>query len=345
MTEKSTGETVLVTGASGFIATHCIHQLLEQGYNVRGTLRTMSRENQLRSVFAEVGGESDRLQFFQADLQEDGGWDTAAKGCDYVLHIASPVVSVEPKDENELIAPAHDGTLRVLRAAAANGVKRTVLTSSTDAVNKGRDSQNHVFDESDWSNLGADIGGYSRSKTLAEQAAWDFVNSHENGQMEMTAINPVIVLGPLMDGTDMAPSLELVRQIMDGAYPAWANLHWEMVDVRDVAAAHLSAMTKPDAAGKRYCCYSAGSWMPEMAAILNRQFETQGYKIPTRRMPDFVLRGLALFNPDAKRFLYRLNTETRFSTEQAQNDLDWQPRGLEEMLQDSGDSLIANGFV
>jgi len=349
MTTMTNHQTVLVTGASGFVATHCILQLLQQGFKVHGTLRTMAREAQLRRAFAQAGGESNRLQFFEADLMKDEGWDMAVRGCDYVLHIASPVPTPgepAPEDEGEMIVPARDGTLRVLRAAAANGVKRTVMTSSTDAISKGHANHDRVFDESDWSNLNADIGAYARSKVLAEQAAWDFVKTDPSGQkMELSVILPVLVLGPLLDASDMSPSIGLVRMIMSGDFPAWARLHWELVDVRDLATAHLSAMNHPNAAGKRYCCFADGIWMPEIAEVLKRQFGNQGYKISTRQMPAILMRLLALFNTDAKQALDRLNRETHFSNNRIKTELHWQPRMAEEMIVDTGASLMEHGIV
>ena len=193
--------TVLVTGASGFIAIHCIIQLLEQGYNVRGTLRKIIRENELRQTLAKFVDAADRLQFVQANLLDDNGWDEATQGCDYVLHLASPFPMFMPKDENDLIRPAREGTLRVFKAAANNGVKRLVLTSSTAAVAYGHPKEKRVFDESDWSIVespGKDP--YQKSKTLAERAAWDFMERlPENHPMDMVVINPGYVLGPLPD--------------------------------------------------------------------------------------------------------------------------------------------------
>ncbi|MFQ5399400.1 MAG: SDR family oxidoreductase [Anaerolineae bacterium] len=347
--KTTNNQTVLVTGASGFIATHCIQQLLERGCNVHDTLRTMSRQAQVRRALAQVGGESERLQFFEADLKKDEGWETAVKDCDYVLHIASPLPTPgkpAPKDENEMIAPARNGTLRVLQAAAANGVKRVVMTSSTDAISKGHANHAPTFDESDWSNLEADIGAYARSKALAEQAAWDFVKNNPSGQkLELAVILPVLVLGPLLGAGGLSPSTGLVRMIMAGDFPAWARLHWQVVDVRDVAAAHLAVMTHPEAAGKRYCCYADGIWMPEIAEILKREFGNQGYKIPTRQMPAFIMRLLALFNPDAKMALERLNRETSFSNARLKTELNWHPRMATEMIVDTGASLIEHGIV
>src|SRR5258706_9907208 len=248
-------QTVLVTGASGFIAIHCIIQLLEQGYQVRGTLRAMNRENELRNTLTKFVQADDRLSFVQADLLEDAGWADAARGCDYVLHIASPFPFEAPKDENDLIRPAKEGTLRVLHAAADNGVKRVVLTSSIAAISAGHPREKTHFDEKDWSLPDSPIiESYPKSKTLAESAAWEFMkNLPQRHPLELAVINPGYVLGPLPDAHQRT-SGELIQQLMSGKLPGLARVQFTGVDVRDVATAHITAMTKVGTDAQRVSC-------------------------------------------------------------------------------------------
>ena len=282
MTSEPSEITVLVTGASGFIAMHCILQLLEQGYKVLGTLRTPSRETTLRHTFAKhANNAEDKLEFVTTDLTKDEGWDEATKGCQYILHVASPLPLQEPKHEDELIGPARDGTLRVLRAAVHAGVKRVVMTSSLAAVIYGhpRDGSK-IFDEKDWSRTDIDIGAYQKSKTIAERAAWKFVNGlNSPDKVELAAINPGLVLGPILSD-DYGSSGEVIRRLMSRKLPGCPQLGWAPVDVRDVAAAHLAAMTIPEAAGERFCCAIEHAWMCDFADILNKHFASRGYKIP-----------------------------------------------------------------
>ena len=250
-------ELVLVTGAYGYIASHCVLQLLEGGYRVRGTLRRLeAHEPGMRRIIARAGAANDRLELVQADLLEDQGWEQAAQGCTYVLHVASPVGTDVPRRQAErLIRPARDGTLRVMKAAAAAGVRRVVLTSSIAAVLEGHQDKRRQFDENDWTNLDGNPRAYGASKTLAERAAWDFVGpaggrppgdrrSSSGASLELAVINPANVFGPLLDPRHTS-SPELIIRMMRGAYPGCARFHWMLVDVRDVAAAHLPAMTSP----------------------------------------------------------------------------------------------------
>lgn len=346
MTAEPSEITVLVTGASGFIAMHCILQLLEQGYRVRGTLRTPSRETSLRKTFAKHVDADDRLEFVTTDLTRDEGWDEAVKDCRYVLHVASPFPSQEPKHEDELIVPAVDGTLRVLKAAVGAGVNRVVLTSSLAAVLYGhpRDGSK-VFDENDWSRTDKNIGAYQKSKTLAERAAWDFVNGlGSDDKLELAVINPGSVLGPILD-EDYGTSGEIVRRLMHGELPGCPNLGWAPVDVRDVAAAHLAAMTIPEAAGKRFCCALDHAWWCEFAAILSKHFSSRGYKIPTRRLPDFLIRLVALFDKTVRSRVNNLGERSDISNAHIKKVLHWKPRSLEEMVVAMGESMIEHGVV
>src|SRR6476661_10877299 len=244
---------VLVTGGSGFVGVHTILQLLAAGHEVRTTVRQPERSQDVLAMLREGGAVSpESLSFFTADLTRDEGWREAVAGCDYVLHVASPLSSSVPRDENELIIPARDGTLRVLRASREAGVKRVVITSSTAAVAYGHKPQSQPFDESNWTNLdgGAEVQPYVKSKTLAERAAWDFI-AKEGGSLELSVVNPVGIFGPVL-GPDYSTSILMVQRLMDGAVPGCPRLYSGAVDVRDVADLHIRAMTHPDAKGERF---------------------------------------------------------------------------------------------
>jgi dihydroflavonol-4-reductase len=243
---------ILVTGGSGFVATHCIDQLLRAGYNVRATVRSLGREPEVRSALQSIGTPRvEALSFVAADLSADEGWTEAAAGCRYVLHVASPFPPRAPKHENELIVPAREGALRVLRAARDGGVERVVMTSSFAAIGYGHEARTAPFTEADWTDLaGPDVAAYPKSKTIAERAAWDFTAS-EGGRLELSVVNPVAIFGPVLSG-DYAPSILFVKRLMDGAIPACPRLYFGTVDVRDVADLHLRAMTHPAAKGERF---------------------------------------------------------------------------------------------
>lgn len=344
-------ENVLVTGATGFIAQHCIVQLLEAGYDVRGTARSTDRNAQVKAILAASVSSAtksnldDRFEMVTADLTSDEGWSAAAAGCRFVQHVASPFPRKVPKDPDELIRPAREGVLRVLRAATDAGVERVVLTSSLAAVTYGH-ARDHVFTEADWSNVdGPRIGAYEKSKTLAERAAWEYVASRPAGSRpELVAINPGLVLGPLLS-SDWGTSGELVKLILDGVYPAVPNVYFSMVDVRDVAVAHLSAMTVPEAAGQRFLCAEAGHSMREVAAILAERFAPLGFKVATRKMPDLAMRALALFDKTARLAINNLGTNHLFDTSSIRRTLGWTPRPLEEMVVSMAESMITHGVV
>ena len=336
---------VLVTGASGFIGLHCVLALLEAGYRVRGTLRTPERAESLRRALRAFTEPGDRLEFASADLMDDAGWDEATRGCRFVLHVASPLPMAPPKDENELIRPAREGTLRVLRAAAAAGVERVVVTSSLAAVLYGHDrSGDRVFDENDWS-IPEKCQPYEKSKTLAERAAWDFVESlPADRRLELVAINPGLVLGPVLE-RDTGTSGEAVRKLMAREFPGCPNFGWAAVDVRDVAAAHVAALETPAAAGQRFCCATDHAWMRDIAEILDRNFRDRGYKVPTRSIPDFLVKAIALFDKTTRVVVHELGQHQYIDNRKIVDVLGWKPRSLEEMVVDMGNSMIEQGAV
>jgi nucleoside-diphosphate-sugar epimerase len=282
----------------------------------------------------------------EANLDDDAGWDAAVQGCQYVLHVASPVPAGPPKHPDELIKPAREGTLRVLRAAAKAGVQRVVLTSSTSAVIYGhaRDGSK-TYTEEDWSQLGPTVSAYDTSKTLAERAAWEFVNAlPAASRLEMVAILPGAVLGPVLD-KDFSTSGEIVRKLMTRAFPGCPDLGWAVVDVRDVAALHVAAMTHPDAVGKRFIAAIEHTPMGEIARILSEHFGPRGYKIPTRRLPGWILKVVALWDSAAALTVNELGKRQDVSNARARETFGWIPRTLEQMVIEMGETMIACGAV
>jgi nucleoside-diphosphate-sugar epimerase len=286
---------VLVTGGSGFIGSHCILQLLGAGHTVRSTVRNLKREGEVRALLKQGGAEpGDRLSFFAADLESDAGWRESVAGCDYVLHVASPFPQNVPKNEDELVVPAREGTLRVLRASRDAGVKRVVLTSSFAAIGYGQKQQEKPFDETNWTDLnGEDVHPYAKSKTLAERAAWDFV----------ARVNPVAVFGPAL-GADYSTSILLVQRLMDGAVPGCPRLYFGIVDVRDIADLHIRAMTHPAAKGERLLGV-AGDFMSirEIAEVLKTRLGAAARRVPTRQVPNWLVRMVAMLDPTVQQIV------------------------------------------
>ena len=345
MPEDHANTTVLVTGASGFIGLHCVLQLLQEGYRVRGTVRSQGRADEVREAMEGNVDVGDRLEIVEADLTRDEGWADAVHGCSYVLHVASPFPNRAPEHEDELIKPAKEGTLRVLRAAANAGVKRVVITSSLAAVAGGHPLDDaRVFTEEDWSIIER-CPPYPKSKTLAERAAWDFVAGlGGDAPMELCVINPGAVLGPVLN-RHYSTSGEVVRKLMAKELPGTAKIGFSWVDVRDVASAHIAAMTTPGAAGQRFCCAIEFSWIDEVADILAKRFGPEGWKVPTRKLPNFMVRIVALFDPTVKTVVSDLGKVRHVSSDRIRSVLNWQPHSLEEMTVAMGETMIEQGIV
>ncbi|ANH66934.1 aldehyde reductase [Mitsuaria sp. 7] len=337
---------ILVTGGSGFIAGHCLLQLLAQGHAVRATLRSLSQEDAVRTALKQSGlTHGERLTFVAADLTSDAGWPQAVEGVDVVLHVASPVQPGHVADENALIRPAREGTLRVLRAARDAGVKRVVLTSAFHAMSWGWPHGDHTFTEDDWTVLdGPGVDAYGRSKTLAERAAWDFIGTQGRG-MELVTMLPVAVMGPVM-GRNISGSNHLVQRLLEGGMPGLPNLFIPVVDVRDVATAHLLAMTAPEAAGQRFLLSNGQALgMNEIAAILKTALGEAARRVPTRRIPDLVLRVMALFRAELRSIVHDLGHAKRTSNARAAALLGWQPRPADEAIIAAGRSMVAGGIL
>lgn len=338
---------VLVTGATGFIAGHIIHQLVEAGHEVTGTARSPSRANALNRTLSAYAGKPIRIDIRAADLSSDAGWTEACRGMDYVQHIASPFPPSLPKDHDELITPARDGALRVLRAAKAAGVKRVVLTSSMAAVAYGwGDARPKLLTEEHWSNSGnlADNTAYTRSKTIAERAAWEYVGGDGKG-LELTTLNPAAVLGPVMSG-DFSASVEILTQLLSGRLPGTPRVGFGIVDVRDVAAAHVLAMTNPAAAGERFLVCDKFMWLSDVADTLRGQVPPAYEKrLPKGHLPGWMLRLMAPINPAVKLVIPELNRERTVSNEKARRILGWAPRTAEEAVISGARSLIEHKAV
>jgi dihydroflavonol-4-reductase len=332
---------VLVTGGSGFIGGHALLQLLQAGHEVRTTVRDLRREPEVRALLAANGADAgERLRFFAADLTSDDGWNEAVSGCDFVLHVASPFPETIPKHEDELIVPAREGALRVLRAARDAGAKRVVLTSSFAAVGYGHAEQQAPFDETDWTDPdGGDVSAYVKSKTLAERAAWDFI-AREGGELELATVNPVGVFGPVL-GADYATSILLVQRLLAGAMPGCPQLSFGLVDVRDVVDLHLRAMLDPAAKGERFLAV-AGDFMPvrDMALALKRRLGDAAKRVPTRQLPNWLVKLAALRDPAVKQIVPELGKAKNATSAKAQRLLGWSPRGSEDALVATAESLL-----
>jgi nucleoside-diphosphate-sugar epimerase len=312
--------TVLVTGGSGFIAGHCILRLLDQGYDVRATVRSLGRTPDPQGV-----------RFVQADLLSDAGWAEAVRGCDYVLHVASPVQPGRVDNEDDLIVPAREGTLRVLRAARDAGVKRVVLTSAFHAVGWGHPHDDHVFTEDDWTVLdGPGTDAYGRSKTLAERAAWDFIAA-EGGSTQLTTILPVAVMGPVLGDGKISGANHIIEQMIEGRMTGFPNVYIPIVDVRDVAAAHVEALTTEEAAGQRFLVAGGPALrMERIGAVLREHLGRAAERVPTVTIPDEQVRDVV---PD-------LGYERKVSSEKARRVLGWTSRSAEEAIVAAGRSMV-----
>ncbi|MEF2978319.1 NAD-dependent epimerase/dehydratase family protein [Subtercola sp. YIM 133946] len=369
-------EMVLVTGGTGFVATHCVVQLLEAGYRVRTTVRSLAREGEVRRAVAaglaavavaasgSQAGNADpaadpvadpatdpdlaaggRLQVVGADLTATPGWAEAVVGCRYVLHVASPFPAVQPDNPNTLVAPARDGTVRVLRAARSAGVERVVLTSSFAAVGHGVEHPpDYVFTETDWSDATADVSPDAMAKTLAERAAWQYI-AERAPDLELAVINPVSVFGPAL-GPHLSTSLLLLRGFLGGVPPAVARVSTSAVDVRDVADLHLRAMTHPDARGERFLAVTGSPLTHlQIAQLLRSRLGEAADRVPKRQLPDWTVSLMAPFTPQLEDIRLQLGTPKAARNTKAKTVLGWQPRSNVEAIVAAAESILALGLV
>jgi dihydroflavonol-4-reductase len=332
-------ETVLITGGSGYLGGWCLVELLRRGYRVRTTVRDISREPEVRARLEPEVDAGDSLSVLAADLRSDDGWEQAVEGCDYVLHVASPFPPVQPKDPDELIVPAREGTLRVLRAALDAGVGRIVVTSSVAAVGGSVSHSSVPLTEADWTDSdNPKLTPYTRSKTIAERAAWDFVE--ERGEVEKLAVvNPGAILGPVLSD-DRSYSLELIERLLKGM-PGTPRIGFSIVDVRDVADLHIRAMTAAEAGGERFIAVARFQWLSEVAAVLRDRLGPAAAKVPKRGVPDLVVRGMGIFDPEVRSIANQLGRKVEMSSEKAEALLGWSPRPVDETVVDCAQSLVS----
>ncbi|QLC24833.1 aldehyde reductase [Parasphingopyxis algicola] len=333
--------TVLVTGGSGYIAGFTIRQLVAEGWTVRTTIRSLAKEQQVRDI---LNVDNSKLSFFEADLTDDAGWAEAMKGCSHVAHLASPLPEASPKDENDLIVPARDGALRALRFAKEAGVKRVVMTSSMAAIAYGVDRGVYTFSEKDWTNLEhPDVYPYVKSKTIAERAARDWMEA-SGGDMEFCTINPSMVLGPILS-PDFSTSLEAVKKMMDGSFPGAPDLGFCVVDVRDVADLHVRALTAANMDGERF--FAAGKFfkLHDIAMVLKDRLGEEARKVPSRKLPDWLMKIVAIWDPVARQVKSELGKVRHADASHAREKLGWQTRDEEQTIVDTARSLIDNGVV
>jgi len=337
-----------VTGASGFLASHVVKQLLEGGeVMVRGTVRNLANEKKVAPL-RKLAPENAKyeLELVEADLTNKESWVEAVKDCTYVIHVASPFPAENPRDEMEVIGPAVEGTKNVLEACAKTkgGVKRVVLTSSCAAIYAGRYNEGKVFTEEDWA-LEEGSTPYEKSKARAEKAAWELVkNLSDDEKFELCVINPGFILGPVLQGSTCT-SMEFHRRLLQREVPMVPRISFPMCDVRDVAGAHIAAMTSPKAPGNRFVSVTDTMWVPEMARILNEEFRPLGYKVPTWVAPKFGLRVMALFDGSVKMLLPAIGHEIKFDNTKIKQDLQYKPTELKTSIIDMAYSLIDAGFV
>jgi nucleoside-diphosphate-sugar epimerase len=336
-------ETVLVTGGSGYLGGWCLVELLRRGYRVRTTVRDISREAEVRARLEPEVDTGDNLSVLAADLLRDEGWEQAVQGCDYVLHVASPFPPRQPKDPDELIVPAREGTLRVLKAALDAGVGRIVVTSSIAAVGGSTDHASAPLAEADWTDPDhPKLTPYTRSKTIAERAAWDFVE--ERGAKEkLTVVNPGAILGPVLSD-DRSYSLELIERLLKGM-PGAPRIGFSIVDVRDVADLHIRAMTTPQASGERFIAVARFQWLSEVAAVLRDRLGPDAAKVPKRNVPDLVVRAMGIFDPGVRSIAGQLGRKVEMSSAKAESELGWSARPVEDTVADCGRSLVEQKVV
>jgi len=336
--------TVLVTGGSGFVGSYLVAQLLEGGHTVRTTVRSLQREDDVRAMVRAAGVDpGDRLSFVAASLERDDGWAEAVASCDFVHHVASPIPPVAPKTEDEVIIPARDGVLRVLRASRDAGVKRVVLTSTCGAIYYGHPPQTGPFDEASWTDIRGEMSAYVRSKAIAERAAWDFMAA-EGGALELSVVNPSGIFGPIL-GRDYSPSIDLVRRLLNGG-PGCPQIYFGVVDVRDVADMHLRAMTSPAAKGERFIAVSGEAMsMLDIAKVLKARLGEAANKVPTRQLPNWLVRIGARFDPTMHQLLPMLGKIRNATSAKAERVLGWKPRPREDVIVDTAQSLLKFGIV
>jgi dihydroflavonol-4-reductase len=337
-------ETVLVTGGSGFIASYCIITLLNNGYRVKATLRSLKKADLVKQMLKEGGITSfDDLSFAEADLQNESSWEKAVEGCQYVIHVASPTPHTDARTEDDFVIPAKNGVLFVLKAAKQAGVKRVVLTSAFGAVGFGT-SKATPYTEEDWTVLNDSVFPYQKSKTISEKAAWDFIKN-EGAGMELAVVNPTGVLGPVL-ADDFSHSIQNIKQMLNGNMKACPKIVSGYVDVRDVADLHYKAMTLPQANGQRFIAVAGGGYsLLDIADVLRKNLGGKATRVPSKELPNWFIKLLAIFNPKLKAVEPYLGMVKKASSEKAIIMLGWKPRPVEEAALATANSLIKMDLI
>lgn len=331
---------VLVTGGSGFIAIHCVRKLLDAGHRVRVTLRDLEREAEVKKMLPDGAN----VKCIAAELTSDAGWKEAVRGAEYVLHVASPTLVRQPKDDDDFVRPAREGVLRVLKASRDAGVRRVVFTSAMGAIAYGHSPREGPFTEEDWTNVDGGIAPYQKSKTLSERAAWDFIE-REGRDLELAVVNPAAVLGPLL-GPDVGPSLQLPLRLLRGELKGCPKFSCPFVDVRDVADLHLLAMTRPEANGERFLASSGPSLsVLQLSLLMRERCGALAEKTPRRELPTWLLRTLGPFVPAVRPLLPTLGKSLPVSSEKAQRLLGWRPRPNGDSVVDMAESFVRFGLL
>ncbi len=338
---------ILVTGASGFIGSHCVLELLNHGYEVRGSVRDLNRADELRGMLMKHNLAAGNMEFAAAELNDARSWIEAAQGCDGIFHAASPIPLEQPRNPEELIKPARQGTLNVLNAAKLAGIRRVILTSSVATVVGCDRNVDRTYSAEDWTDpTDRSLPPYSVSKVLAEQAAWDYIseqNKSTHNEIEISTINPALVLGPALE-RDYGSSLEAISKLLKGEVPMIPRFGFEIVDVRDVASLHRLAFEHPEAVGKRFLCGAGFMWFRDVARLLADEFPAFASKIPIRTMPNFLVSAFSLVIPELKFLLNDIEAKRRLDCTPAYA-IGWQPRTPGEAILAGAKSLIELGIV
>ena len=335
-------ETVLVTGGTGFIGLHCLQQLLDKGYKVRTTIRSESRKQEVLEAMKKHSSNCENLEFYIADLLKDDGWKEAVEGSKYVLHVASPFFLGEPENEDVFIKPAVEGTLRVLKACADADVQKVVLTSSFAAVGYGHPREKEVYTEEDWSSVDGEISAYAKSKTLAEKAAWEFVeNLEESKKFDLTVINPVAVTGPMLT-SDIGSSNDFLLKLISGSMPACPKIHMGYIDVRDVAKAHIFSMTEEKTNGERIIVSENEMFFAEVGKTLN---EAGFKKSPTKELPNFLVKIMSFFVGELKTLLSALDRKGDIDKTKAERFFNWEYISTEQSVTETAQQLQKMGLT
>ena len=333
-------EKVLVTGATGFIGLHCIKQLLDRGYSVNGTLRSLDRQAEVIDSLERNNTPTRHLSLFEVDLNRDSGWDSAIRDCNYVLHVASPFVLTD-EDEDFFVKPAVEGVQRALKFSKKHNVKKVILTSSFAAIHETLNDRQESFDEEDWSNPNKPgISFYAKSKTMAELAAWEFMEM-ENPDFSLAVINPVLVMGPSLT-KDIGTSNSLVKNMINGSVPGTPKIHIGIVDVRDVASAHILAMESSSADGERIIVSEKELWVHEVAAILR---DAGFNKTPKVVFPKWLMKIVALFRKDLALMIPMIGKRRDVSSSKARELLGWKPIKAELSIIDTAQQLKDFGLL